>query len=71
MLKEMYDDIQRHKRDRELNCYVHKRATANGIVDIMSGEIRAGMLIQIRANERVPADIVVIYAEYIIKYINQ
>jgi cation transport ATPase len=37
--------------------------TTDGPVKITSGDIRVGMLIQVKANERLPADMLVIYAK--------
>ena len=62
-LKELYDDIKRHKRDKELNDYKYKICDPTGEIEVESGGLRVGMIVQIKANERLPADMIVLYAE--------
>ncbi|KNC75541.1 hypothetical protein SARC_11937, partial [Sphaeroforma arctica JP610] len=56
--KEAFDDIARFRRDKEINNSTYKRITAQGEVDITSGEISVGDIIVVHTNQRVPADMV-------------
>ena len=60
VMKEAYDDIKRHNRDTALNNY--KYELANGSLTT-AGEIRVGHIIKVNSNERIPADMVVLYAK--------
>lgn len=60
MLKEAYDDIKRMKRDRAVNSELYKRLTKNGLETIPSSKIKVGDIIQIKANQRIPADMVLL-----------
>lgn len=42
VFKELYDDIQRHKRDRQLNEYHYGLVTSNGMSQVTSGDIKVG-----------------------------
>jgi phospholipid-translocating ATPase len=59
--KEAVDDYKRFKRDKEANSQVYKRVTRQGLVDIASADIKEGDLIQINANERIPADMILLH----------
>ena len=60
MIKEAYDDIKRWKRDREVNSRMYKRLTENGLVDIPASEIQVGYIIQIKTNQSVPSDMILL-----------
>jgi phospholipid-translocating ATPase len=60
MIKEAYDDIKRWKRDREVNSRMYKRLTKNGLVDIPASEIQVGYIIQIKTNQSVPSDMILL-----------
>ncbi|KAM3127182.1 hypothetical protein pb186bvf_020701 [Paramecium bursaria] len=62
VLKELYDDIKRHRRDQQINACLYKRLTQNGLVDVTSGELSVGMIIQVNSNQRIPADLIVLKA---------
>jgi len=51
--KEAYDDIQRHKRDKEINNQIYQKLTKDGLVDVPSSKIKVGDLIKINCNQRV------------------
>jgi phospholipid-translocating ATPase len=63
MLKEGTDDLQRRKRDQEINKSVYERIDIKGgkIMDCQASEIQVGDLIKISAGQRVPADCVLLY----------
>ena len=64
MVKEAYDDIQRWKRDRELNGEMYERVGRGGIVErIPSCDIRVGDFMLLHANDRVPADMLLLRTE--------
>ncbi|KYF42185.1 cation-transporting atpase family protein, partial [Toxoplasma gondii ARI] len=58
LAKEAYDDYKRYVRDREMNEQGYKRLTPEGTKDVMAAKIEVGDIIQIEANQRVPADVV-------------
>lgn len=41
--------------------------TEHGMDKIASGNIKVGQIIEVKCNERIPADLLVLYAEY---YVN-
>ncbi|CAD8189038.1 unnamed protein product [Paramecium pentaurelia] len=63
LLKELYDDIQRHMRDHQINNYEYGLITRNGIQKISSGKIKVGQIVEVKCNERIPADLLVLYAD--------
>ncbi len=54
--KEAYDDIQRWKRDKELND--RRYAVLGSPRPLASSELCVGHLVVVRCNERIPADMV-------------
>ena len=60
MLKEAYDDIKRMKRDREINSEKYLRLTATGFESIPASDICVGHFIQVKSNQRIPADMVLL-----------
>uniref|UniRef100_A0A0G4HX08 Phospholipid-transporting ATPase n=1 Tax=Chromera velia CCMP2878 TaxID=1169474 RepID=A0A0G4HX08_9ALVE len=54
--KEAYDDFQRYLRDKELNGEEYTRMTPDGPEPIAAADIKVGHVIVINANQRVPAD---------------
>ncbi|CAD8137568.1 unnamed protein product [Paramecium pentaurelia] len=62
ILKELYDDIKRHKRDRQINSTIYKRYLNGQWEDITSGQLQIGMIIKVNSNQRIPADILVLQA---------
>ncbi|CBZ54408.1 putative phospholipid-transporting ATPase, P-type [Neospora caninum Liverpool] len=56
--KEAYDDYKRYVRDREMNEQGYKRLTPEGPKDVAAAQIEVGHIIQIEANQRVPADVI-------------
>lgn len=63
MVKEFYDDYKRRLRDREINESKYERIDMNKgmIIDCKSESIRVGDLIKVSSNQRVPADMVLLY----------
>eukprot|EP01091_Cochliopodium_minus_P003174 TRINITY_DN1300_c0_g1_i3.p1 TRINITY_DN1300_c0_g1~~TRINITY_DN1300_c0_g1_i3.p1 ORF type:complete len:210 (+),score=35.98 TRINITY_DN1300_c0_g1_i3:57-686(+) len=60
MVKEAYDDLKRWKRDKEVNGRVYRRLTKNGLEDIPASEIKVGYIIQIKTNQSVPSDMILL-----------
>lgn len=75
MLKEAYDDFQRMRRDRELNLTKYERVVQRNEnakdqsrrhaaamhQKINSKDIKVGMIIKINNNQRMPADMLLLY----------
>lgn len=63
MIKEAFEDYSRGQRDKILNEKKYKRLDCHsGIIrDVKSQDIRVGDIIQVNSNERVPADMVVLF----------
>eukprot|EP00357_Protocruzia_adherens_P031457 CAMPEP_0114996734 /NCGR_PEP_ID=MMETSP0216-20121206/14491_1 /TAXON_ID=223996 /ORGANISM="Protocruzia adherens, Strain Boccale" /LENGTH=1088 /DNA_ID=CAMNT_0002361003 /DNA_START=179 /DNA_END=3445 /DNA_ORIENTATION=+ len=61
MGKEAYDDYQRHRRDEEANKTQYRRLNEDGGLEyIKSSKIRVGDIVELHANERIPADVVLL-----------
>lgn len=62
LLKEAWDDFQRYRRDKELNNKTHEKLTLNGAyTEVTSANMKVGDIIKVRHNERVPADMLLLY----------
>lgn len=62
MLKEAWDDFQRYRRDKELNEKTYYLHTGPGeFTDIQSQNIKVGDIIKVKQNERIPADMILLY----------
>lgn len=62
MLKEAWDDFLRYLRDKEINEKNYQKITTNGeFVDILSERIKVGDIIKVKQNERIPADMILLY----------
>jgi phospholipid-translocating ATPase len=57
MLKEALDDFKRFRRDSQANSY---RYTLQSGKSVKSHALRVGDLVTVKANERVPADLVLL-----------
>ena len=60
-MKEAVDDYKRYKKDMEQNTQKFIKLTKTGEISLTSAEISVGDLIKIHQNERIPADMVLIY----------
>ena len=61
MGKEAHDDVQRWRKDREINSARYVRLLPGGGTEaIAAEEIRVGQLLRIETNQRVPADVVLL-----------
>lgn len=60
ILKEAYDDIIRWKRDQEVNNQLFTRISTTGRISIEAKKIKVGHIIEIKAGERIPADMVLL-----------
>ena len=62
MMKEAWDDIKRYMRDKEINEKTYGLLNDSGnFTDIRSEQISVGDIIKVNQNERVPADMVLLY----------
>ena len=61
MLKEAYDDIQRYRRDKDLNQKKHEIIVNNTFKWIYSQDLRIGHIVKVNHNERIPADLLLLY----------
>lgn len=63
MIKEFYEDYKRGQRDKLLNQKKYKRLDCHsGIIrEVMAQDIRVGDIVQVNANERIPADMVCLF----------
>lgn len=59
-IKEMWDEFQRYKRDKELNTKKYKIITPTGPKFIESQELRVGHVLEIESGHRVPADLILL-----------
>ena len=60
MLKEAYDDINRYRRDKELNNTPCRRLTKAGFVTVPAASLSVGDIVQLTAKDRVPADMLLL-----------
>jgi len=62
MIKEAYDDFNRFKRDKEANSQLYKVFTgAAGKINTPSSDLKVGDIIEVNANQRIPADLLLLY----------
>ena len=60
MSKELYDDLARYLRDKEVNQKTYTQLTRSGSIHIPASQIKVGDLIEIHHHERIPADMVLL-----------
>lgn len=60
MSKELYDDLARWLRDKEMNQKMYTRLTRLGSMRVPASDIKVGDLIEIHHHERIPADMVLL-----------
>jgi phospholipid-translocating ATPase len=63
MLKEAADDLNRFLRDRDTNTQQYKKLNDNGMVECTSAEMKVGDIIEVVANQRIPADLVLLFTK--------
>ena len=62
LLKEAWDDLQRYRRDKDLNDKAHERLGSNGqYITVTSANLKVGDIVKVSHNERVPADLLLLY----------
>lgn len=63
MIKEFYEDHKRGQRDKLLNQKKYKRLDCHSgaLREVKAQDIRVGDIVQVNANERIPADMVCLY----------
>lgn len=62
MMKEAYDDYLRFMRDKEANSFKYGVLSSEGIIMKQASELKVGDIIQVLANQRIPADLVLLHA---------
>jgi len=61
IIKEFFDDIQRMRKDKDLNYKKYEKLRKDGKFKVSSAaSIKVGDIIKIYQNERVPADMVLL-----------
>jgi phospholipid-translocating ATPase len=63
MLKEAYDDINRKKRDEETNTQKYTAIRNTGREEVLSMNIKVGDIVEVKSNQRIPADMVILSTE--------
>ncbi|CAI2369958.1 unnamed protein product [Moneuplotes crassus] len=62
MMKEAYDDFQRYRRDKEINEKQYEKLQGDGQFGFIKSEkIKVGDIVKVNQNERIPADMVLLY----------
>lgn len=60
MAREAYDDIQRWRRDREVNGTMYWKLVGQDLVAVKASDIRVGDIVSVGKNQRVPADLLLV-----------
>lgn len=62
LFKEAYDDYNRKRRDEETNhhSYTLLEKGTGATREILSKDLRVGQVIEVRSNQRIPADLVIL-----------
>jgi phospholipid-translocating ATPase len=60
LFKEAYDDHYRKKRDEETNNQVYTLIEKTGTREILSRDLKVGQVIEVKSNQRIPADLVIL-----------
>ena len=62
LVKEGFDDFLRYRRDKDINRKRYTKVAQDGSeVEITSERIRVGDIIKVNQNQRIPADMVMVY----------
>jgi len=62
MIKEAVDDYNRYKQDKEANSQIYKVYASSSVkIDQPSSALKVGDIIEVHANQRVPADLLLLY----------
>lgn len=62
MAKEAFDDYKRFKRDKEANSQLYKCfINSTTKIDIPSSDLKVGQIIEVHANQRIPADLILLH----------
>ena len=63
LLKEIWDEVKRKKKDKEINKEKFIKLTPKGEKQIFSQNIKEGDMLKIQKNQRVPADMILLYTK--------
>ena len=58
--KEGYEDLNRWRRDKEVNAQLYTKVTATGTATVRSSDLCVGDLVLVEKNQRVPADMILL-----------
>lgn len=63
MAKEAYDDYHRYQRDKVMNNKIYKKLDpiTKTPIETLSKDLRVGDIIFVASNERIPADLILLY----------
>ncbi|KAL5466774.1 hypothetical protein EMCRGX_G030923 [Ephydatia muelleri] len=60
MMRELYDDIKRYIRDKEVNVQQYYKLTKKGRVPVASSDIQVSDVVIVEKDQRIPADMVLL-----------
>lgn len=60
MMRELYDDVKRYIRDKEVNVQQYYKLTKKGRVPVSSSDIQVSDVVIVEKDQRVPADMVLL-----------
>lgn len=63
LLKEGWDDAKRYIRDKESNTQGYRKLHTKGLEKITAAEIKVGDVIEVVANQRIPADLILLFTK--------
>ena len=62
MIKEAYDDYKKFQRDKSTNEQLYQAWSGNGFKDTKAEDLKEGMIIELKVNERIPADCILLWS---------
>ena len=63
LLKEIWDEIKRKRKDKDINKEKFIKLTCKGEEEVLSENIKEGDFLIIKKNQRVPADMILLYTK--------
>ena len=60
MLREMFEDVQRHKSDVEINAYKSNVVLPSSTMEITWADIEVGSLLMIKQDQQLPSDLIIL-----------
>ena len=62
-MKEGYDDFKRFMRDKDTNNKEYRVLRDSGFESIRSCNLKVGDIVEVLANQRIPADLILLYSK--------